>query len=592
MENNIVMDAKKLFLSNKSRRKIYVERGDVKVGMTEVLLSPSVCGSLGKRENPPVRIYDTSGAWSDENFHFDTSCGLPKLREGWIASRGDTEVVDRVVKSDKNPFGKLPIRKAKAGAHPTQMYYAKKGIITPEMEYVALRENIALLNNLEGKMSPDAPRNSLYVEHTGTWFGKNGISAITPEFVRDEVARGRAIIPLNINHPEGEPMAIGRNFLVKINTNIGNSSMASSIPLEIEKMLWAIKWGSDTMMDLSTGADISDTREWLLRNCPTPLGTVPIYQALEKVGGVGEDLTWDIYRDTLIEQAEQGVDYFTIHAGVLKGFLPIAAQRMTGICSRGGSIMAKWILANKQENFLYTHWDEICEIMAMYDVAFSIGDGLRPGSIADANDAAQLGELKVQGELAKRAWNYDVQVMCEGPGHVPMQMIDINMQNQLDWCSEAPFYTLGPLVSDIGAGYDHITAAIGGSIIGLSGTSMLCYVTPKEHLGLPERDDVREGVVAFKLAAHAIDVAKGHPAAQYRDNAMSLARAEFRWNDQINLSLDPEKARAFRQKSDTEFSHDNAEIRHCSMCGPKFCSMRVSMEIRKEFGETLKGGAE
>ena len=441
-------------------------------------------------------------------------------------------------------------------------------------------------------MSPDAPRNSLYVEHTGTWFGKNGISAITPEFVRDEVARGRAIIPLNINHPEAEPMAIGRNFLVKINTNIGNSSMASSIPLEIEKMLWAIKWGSDTMMDLSTGADISDTREWLLRNCPTPLGTVPIYQALEKVGGVAEDLTWDIYRDTLIEQAEQGVDYFTIHAGVLKGFLPIAAQRMTGICSRGGSIMAKWILANKQENFLYTHWDEICEIMAMYDVAFSIGDGLRPGSIADANDAAQLGELKVQGELAKRAWNYDVQVMCEGPGHVPMQMIDINMQNQLDWCSEAPFYTLGPLVSDIGAGYDHITAAIGGSIIGLSGTSMLCYVTPKEHLGLPERDDVREGVVAFKLAAHAIDIAKGHPAAQYRDNAMSLARAEFRWNDQINLSLDPEKARAFRQKSDTEFSHDNAEIRHCSMCGPKFCSMRVSMEIRKEFGETLKGGAE
>lgn len=397
-----------------------------------------------------------------------------------------------------------------------------------------------------------------------------------------EVARGRAIIPANINHPELEPAIIGRNFLVKINTNIGNSSMASSIPEEVEKMLWAIKWGSDTLMDLSTGADIVDTREWIIRNCPTPIGTVPLYEALEKVGGVVEDLSWEIFRDVLIAQAEQGVDYFTIHAGVLSKFLPEASKRMAGIASRGGSIMAKWMISHNRENFLFEHWDEICEIMSAYDVAFSIGDGLRPGAIADANDSAQLGELKVQGELCRRAWNFDVQVMCEGPGHVPMHMIGENMEKQLDWCDEAPFYTLGPLVTDIAAGYDHITAAIGASIIGWKGTAMLCYVTPKEHLGLPNRDDVREGVVTFKLAAHAADLAKGHPAAQYRDNAMSLARAEFRWEDQINLSLDPERAREFRSRNDKEFSRDNSEIHHCTMCGPKFCSMRASLEIKEK----------
>ena len=572
------MGIRELFLDNDARRRVYVEKNGVKVALTEIELTPTHLEAGMCRPNAPVRIYDTAGAWADPNFHFDTSKGLPKIREKWLESRGDTQVVGRLPESAKNPFGGREIRKAKVGCRPTQMHYAKKGIITPEMEYVALRENLAMLNGLDGSMSDTAPRSSLRIQHAGSWF-KKGFE-ITPEFVRDEVARGRAIIPANINHPELEPMAIGRNFLVKINTNIGNSSMASSIPQEIEKMLWAIKWGSDTMMDLSTGADITDTREWLIRNCPTPLGTVPLYQALEKVGGVAEELSWDVYRDVLIEQAEQGVDYFTIHAGVLREFLPIASERMAGIASRGGAIMAKWSMAHKKENFLYEHWREICEIMAAYDIAFSIGDGLRPGAIADANDAAQLGELKVQGDLAKIAWESDVQVMCEGPGHVPMQMIQKNMQNQLDWCDEAPFYTLGPLVTDIAAGYDHITAAIGGSIIGWHGTAMLCYVTPKEHLGLPEKDDVREGVLAFKLAAHAVDLAKGHPAAQYRDNAMSKARIELRWLDQINLSLDPERAAEFRKKHDPNFSPDNASMHYCTMCGPKFCSMRASLELK------------
>lgn len=573
------MDIKKLFLDNPRRRKIYIERGNVKVGFTEVELTPSHNYSDGTcTPNEPVRIYDTSGAWGDESFCFDASKGLPRTRADWILQRGDSTVERVQEPSEKMPFARREVRKLTAGQ--TQMYYARRGIITPEMEYVALRENIALANAVEHKMSPFAPRNSLFIQHAGSNGAFSASDEITPEFVMKEVARGRAIIPANINHAELEPAIIGRNFLVKINTNIGNSSMASSIPEEVEKMLWAVKWGSDTLMDLSTGADIHATREWIIRNCPTPVGTVPLYQALEKVGGVVEDLSWDIYRDVLLEQAQQGVDYFTIHAGVLREFIPAAAERMAGIASRGGSIMAKWCLAHNRENFLFEHWDEICEIMAAYDIAFSIGDGLRPGALADANDSAQFGELKVQGELCRRAWKYNVQVMCEGPGHVPMQMIQKNMQNQLDWCDEAPFYTLGPLVTDIAAGYDHITAAIGGSIIGWHGTAMLCYVTPKEHLGLPEKDDVREGVLAFKLAAHAVDLAKGHPAAQYRDNAMSKARIELRWLDQINLSLDPERAAEFRKKHDPNFSPDNASMHYCTMCGPKFCSMRASLELK------------
>ncbi|CDE83866.1 phosphomethylpyrimidine synthase [Coraliomargarita sp. CAG:312] len=572
------MDIRSLFLDNSRRRKVYAEFNGLKVGLLEVELTPTHHKGAPCTLNLPVRIYDTSGAWGDPNFHFDTARGLPKIRGNWISDREDAEIIGVLKDSPKNPFGGRQILRAKQGRRLTQMYYARKGIITPEMEYVAARENLARLNSLEGKMGPSAPRDSLFIEHSAQ--GRN--FEITPEFVMREVARGRAIIPANINHPELEPAIIGRNFLVKINTNIGNSSMASSIPEEVEKMLWAIKWGSDTLMDLSTGADIVDTREWIIRNCPTPIGTVPLYEALEKVGGVVEDLSWEIFRDVLIAQAEQGVDYFTIHAGVLSKFLPEASKRMAGIASRGGSIMAKWMISHNRENFLFEHWDEICEIMSAYDVAFSIGDGLRPGAIADANDSAQLGELKVQGELCRRAWNFDVQVMCEGPGHVPMHMIGENMEKQLDWCDEAPFYTLGPLVTDIAAGYDHITAAIGASIIGWKGTAMLCYVTPKEHLGLPNRDDVREGVVTFKLAAHAADLAKGHPAAQYRDNAMSLARAEFRWEDQINLSLDPERAREFRSRNDKEFSRDNSEIHHCTMCGPKFCSMRASLEIKEK----------
>lgn len=574
------MENCKLFGADWARKRIYVKSGNVEVGLAEIKLTPTLQADGTLRQNAPVRIYDTAGAWADESFHSNPSKGLPDGRRAWLDARADTEFISTVSSSEKNPFGGRKVRRAKAGVSPTQMAYAKRGIITPEMEYVAARENLAMLNQVDGKMSERAPRDSLFVQHAGKNFCGEPLE-ITPEFVRKRVAEGRAIIPANINHPELEPAIIGSDFLVKINTNIGNSSMASSIPEELEKMLWAIRWGSDTVMDLSTGADISETREWIIRNSPVPVGTVPLYQALEKVGGIAEELSWEVFRDVLIEQAEQGVDYFTIHAGVLEKFIPIAARRMTGIVSRGGAIMAKWIMAHKRENFLYEHWREICEIMSAYDVSLSIGDGLRPGALADANDDAQFGELKVQGELCNIAWEHNVQTMCEGPGHVPMQMIAENMRNQQDWCSHAPFYTLGPLVSDIGAGYDHITSAIGGAMIAWRGTAMLCYVTPKEHLALPDRDDVREGVVAFKIAAHAADLAKGHPAAQYRDNAMSLARAEFRWEDQINLSLDPLRAREFRAKNDKEFSRSNSSAHHCSMCGPKFCSMRTFREIRE-----------
>lgn len=575
------MDIKKLFLDNPARRRIYMERNGVKVGLCEVLLSDTLDENGRGTKNEPVRIYDTAGEWANPAFEGDVKKGLPKLRKDWVLARNDVVCKEREFQTGNNPFGKSKIFVAKPNARPTQMHYAKQGIITPEMEYVALRENMLLQNNLSGKMSPNAPRNSLYIQHKGNSLGASIPEEITPEFVRQQVACGRAIIPANINHTELEPAIIGRNFLVKINTNIGNSAMGSSIDEEIEKMLWSIKWGSDTIMDLSTGKDISDTREFLIRNCPIPMGTVPIYQALDKVGGNPEDLSWEIFRDVLIEQAQQGVDYFTIHAGVLQRFLPIAQKRMAGIVSRGGSIMAKWCDTHKKENFLYEHWNEICEIMAAYDVSFSIGDGLRPGAQADANDEAQLGELKVQGELCKTAWNYDVQVMCEGPGHVPMHMIKHNMDCQLDWCNEAPFYTLGPIVTDIAAGYDQISSAIGAAMIAWQGTAMLCYVTQKEHLSLPNREDVREGVVTYKLAAHAADLAKGHPAAQYRDNAMSLARAQFRWADQFNLSLDPEMAREFRGKC-------NGSEEFCSMCGPKFCAMRIS----KSLGKNGKGKTE
>jgi phosphomethylpyrimidine synthase len=475
---------------------------------------------------------------------------------------------------------KRTVLKAKPGSRVSQLHYARQGIITPEMEYIAIRENTRLQRSRELlEMTADGPRNSLWRQHPGNSFGAAIPKEITPEFVREEVAKGRAIIPGNINHPEVEPMIIGRNFLVKINTNIGNSAVASSIDEEVEKMCWSVKWGGDTLMDLSTGKNIHQTREWILRNCPVPVGTVPIYQALEKVGGRPEALTWEIFRDTLIEQAEQGVDYFTIHAGVLLRYIPLTARRMTGIVSRGGSIMAKWCLSHHKENFLYTHWDEICEICASYDVSFSIGDGLRPGSIADANDEAQFGELLTQGELTKRAWELGAQVMCEGPGHVPMHMIAENMEKQLKWCSEAPFYTLGPLTTDIAPGYDHITSAIGAAHIGWYGTAMLCYVTPKEHLGLPDKDDVRDGVIAYKIAAHAADLAKGHPAAQYRDNALSKARFEFRWQDQFNLSLDPERAQEYH---DATLPQDSAKTAHfCSMCGPQFCSMRITEDVRR-----------
>ena len=567
-------------------RKIHVPgtiHPDVRVPMREITQSPTPSRVPGEapRANPRVTVYDTSGPYTDPQASIDLRRGLPALREGWIAARGDVEVLERsgsaytaarqVAAAREGlafPTPRRP-RRARSGARVTQMHYARRGEITPEMEFVAIREN----------QRREAMAEQIAREHPGESFGLAMPKAITPELVRDEIARGRAILPANINHPEVEPMIIGRRFLVKINANIGNSAVTSSIAEEVEKMVWAIRWGADTVMDLSTGAPIHETREWILRNSPVPIGTVPIYQALEKVDGRPEELTWDLFRDTLIEQAEQGVDYFTIHAGVLLRYVPLTARRVTGIVSRGGSILAKWCLAHHKENFLYTHWDEICEIMAAYDVSFSIGDGLRPGCIADANDAAQFGELKTQGELTTRAWAQDVQVMNEGPGHVPMQMIRDNMDKQLDWCHEAPFYTLGPLTTDIAPGYDHITSAIGAAQIGWYGTAMLCYVTPKEHLGLPDRNDVREGVIAYKIAAHAADLAKGHPASQARDDALSRARFEFRWEDQFNLALDPERARAYH---DETLPAEGAKVAHfCSMCGPRFCSMEITQQVRE-----------
>ncbi|WP_343603889.1 phosphomethylpyrimidine synthase ThiC [Fluviicola sp.] len=571
-------------------KKIYVpgKIHDIRVAMREITLTPTKLANGKLEENAPVTVYDTGGAYTDENVVIDVRKGLPRLREQWILDRGDVEELSDVsseygkerkndVKLDELRFEHIrkPL-KAKAGANVSQLHYAKQGIITPEMEYIAIRENQRvdeLKNQLNGQYE------TLTAQHQGESFGANTPKGyITPEFVRDEIAAGRAIIPNNINHPESEPMIIGRNFLVKINANIGNSAVTSSIEEEVEKAVWACRWGADTIMDLSTGKNIHETREWIIRNSPVPIGTVPIYQALEKVNGVAEDLTWEIFRDTLIEQAEQGVSYFTIHAGVLLRYIPLTAKRVTGIVSRGGSIMAKWCLSHHKENFLYTHFEEICEIMKAYDVAFSLGDGLRPGSLADANDAAQFGELETLGELTKIAWKHDVQVMIEGPGHVPMHMIKENMDKQLKECHEAPFYTLGPLTTDIAPGYDHITSAIGAAMIGWFGTAMLCYVTPKEHLGLPNRKDVKDGVITYKLAAHAADLAKGHPGAQYRDNALSKARFEFRWEDQFNLSLDPDTAREFH---DETLPAEGAKIAHfCSMCGPKFCSMKITQDIR------------
>jgi phosphomethylpyrimidine synthase len=563
-------------------KKIYVpgQLHDVQVAMREITLTDTTHKFNGKVEkNPPVTVYDTSGPYTDPEIDIDVRKGLPKLREQWILERNDTEELkgisseygrerlgDTSLDHLRFEYLKKPLR-AKPGQNVSQLHYARKGIITPEMEYIAIRENqrIDILQQTQ--------------QHPGESFGANTPKGhITPEFVRQEVAAGRAIIPSNINHPESEPMIIGRNFLVKINANIGNSAVTSSIEEEVEKAVWACRWGADTIMDLSTGKNIHETREWIIRNSPVPIGTVPIYQALEKVNGKAEDLTWEIFRDTLIEQAEQGVDYFTIHAGVLLRYIPLTAKRVTGIVSRGGSIMAKWCLAHHKENFLYTHFEEICEIMKAYDVAFSLGDGLRPGSIADANDAAQFAELETLGELTRIAWKHDVQVIIEGPGHIPMHMIKENMDKQLKECHEAPFYTLGPLTTDIAPGYDHITSAIGAAMIGWFGTAMLCYVTPKEHLGLPNRKDVKDGVIAYKIAAHAADLAKGHPGAQYRDNALSKARFEFRWDDQFNLSLDPDTAREFH---DETLPAEGAKIAHfCSMCGPHFCSMKITQEVR------------
>ena len=613
-------NSKKTYVSGKVHR-------EIRVPFREITLAPtkSINGEI--EINEPVRVYDTSGPWGDPDFHGDVTQGLPPLRAKWIRERGDVETIaGRVItplddgylsqmhaacmrsaameaptpqdpsssSNFKLQISNLKLRRAPTSAGEvrqssvTQLYYARQGIITPEMEFIAIRENLGSARDSRAAFgdSPNASstvRNSLGHQHAGNAFGANIPGEITPEFVRSEVARGRAIIPANINHPESEPMIIGRNFLVKINANIGNSAVASSIEEEVEKMRWATKWGADTVMDLSTGKNIHATREWIIRNSPVPIGTVPIYQALEKVGGRAEELTWEIYRDTLIEQAEQGVDYFTVHAGVLLRFIPLTAKRATGIVSRGGSIMAKWCLAHHQESFLYTHWDEICEIMAAYDVSFSIGDGLRPGSIADANDEAQFAELYTQGELTKRAWAQHVQVMNEGPGHVPMHLIKENMEKQLEWCDEAPFYTLGPLTTDIAPGYDHITSAIGAAMIGWYGCAMLCYVTPKEHLGLPNKKDVKDGVIAYKIAAHAADLAKGHPGAQYRDNAISKARFEFRWEDQFNLSLDPETAREFH---DETLPQEGAKTAHfCSMCGPHFCSMKITEDVRKYAAE-------
>jgi phosphomethylpyrimidine synthase len=573
-------------------KKIYVEGKlhNIKVAMREITLTDTVHkfnGSNKGEKNPAVVVYDTSGPFTDPDIKINLKQGIPRLREEWIVKRGDVEELNdftsdycRIRLADKNLDAlrfehlKKPL-KAKTGHNVSQMHYAKKGIITPEMEYIAIREN---------QMIDELNKNSsLSHQHEGHSFGANTPKGfITPEFVRDEVAAGRAIIPANINHPESEPMIIGRNFLVKINTNIGNSAVSSSIEEEVEKAVWSCRWGGDTLMDLSTGKNIHETREWIIRNCPVPVGTVPIYQALEKVNGKAEDLTWEIFRDTLIEQAEQGVDYFTIHAGVLLRYIPWTAKRVTGIVSRGGSIMAKWCLAHHKENFLYTHFEDICEIMKAYDVSFSLGDGLRPGCIADANDKAQFGELETLGELTKIAWKHDIQVMIEGPGHVPMHLIKENMDKQLKECHEAPFYTLGPLTTDIAPGYDHITSAIGAAMIGWFGTAMLCYVTPKEHLGLPNKKDVKDGVIAYKIAAHAADLAKGHPGAQYRDNALSKARFEFRWEDQFNLSLDPDTAREFH---DETLPAEGAKIAHfCSMCGPHFCSMKITQDVR-DFAE-------
>ncbi|HSH40165.1 MAG TPA: phosphomethylpyrimidine synthase ThiC [Chthoniobacterales bacterium] len=610
-------------------RRVYVEgelHPDVRVPFREIEQAPTKALNGNIEPNEPIRVYDCSGPWGDPAQTPDSAQGLAPLRAEWIARRGDIAEYDgREVKPEDNGYltrgheefastaerrnrlehfrgpKRRPLRAS--ASHPvTQLWYARQGIITPEMEFIAIRENGKRTSNPGAHAPSRAPfgappngsshrslltdhrsQSSLHHQHPGESFGAAIPKEITPEFVRAEVARGRAIIPANVNHPELEPMIIGRNFLVKINANIGNSAVASSIEEEVEKMRWATKWGADTIMDLSTGKNIHATREWIIRNSPVPIGTVPIYQALEKVGGRAEDLTWDIFRDTLIEQAEQGVDYFTIHAGVLLRFVPLTARRMTGIVSRGGSIMAKWCLAHHNESFLYSHWDDICEIMAAYDVSFSIGDGLRPGSIADANDEAQFAELRVQGELTERAWAHGVQVMNEGPGHVPMHMIRENMEKQLEWCHEAPFYTLGPLTTDIAPGYDHITSGIGAAMIGWYGCAMLCYVTPKEHLGLPNKADVKTGVITYKLAAHAADLAKGHPGAQYRDNAVSKARFEFRWEDQFNLSLDPETAREFH---DETLPQEGAKTAHfCSMCGPHFCSMKITEDVRKYAAE-------
>ena len=579
-------DAKDLTRILPASQKVYIQgsQDDIRVPFREITLTDTPIGLAqgGKKDgfikNEPILVYDTSGVYTDPTVQIDLNQGLPKLRKRWIDERDDTEILDALT----SDFGKARLndirtadirfahiakpRRAKLGKNVTQMYYAKQGIITPEMEYIAIREN--------GKQRDGVDLR----QHQGQNFGAN-VREITPEFVRQEVAEGRAIIPCNINHPESEPMIIGRNFLVKINANIGNSALGSSIDEEVAKMTWATRWGADTIMDLSTGKNIHETREWIIRNSPVPIGTVPIYQALEKVDGIAENLTWEIFKDTLIEQAEQGVDYFTIHAGVLLRYVPLTANRLTGIVSRGGSIMAQWCLAHHQENFIYEHFDEICEIAKAYDITFSLGDGLRPGCIQDANDEAQFSELKILGELTQRAWAHDVQVMIEGPGHVPMHMIKQNMDLQLDVCKEAPFYTLGPLTTDIAPGYDHITSAIGAAMIGWYGTAMLCYVTPKEHLGLPNKKDVKDGIITYKIAAHAADLAKGHPLAQVRDNALSKARFEFRWEDQFNLALDPDTARAMHDETMPKEAHKSAHF--CSMCGPKFCSMKITQNVRE-----------
>ncbi len=579
-------DAKDLTRILPASKKVYVEgsRTDIQVPFRQIDLTDTQTKTEAEA-NPSILVYDTSGVYTDPNVEIDLNKGLPRLRERWIDERGDTEELPALT----SEFGRQRLndiltqdlrfahitkpKRAKAGKNITQMHYAKRGIITPEMEYVAIRENQRQAEGVDMR------------QHKGQNFGAKNLFEITPEFVRQEIAEGRAIIPANINHPESEPMIIGRNFLVKINANIGNSALGSSIDEEVAKMTWATRWGADTIMDLSTGKNIHETREWIIRNSPVPIGTVPIYQALEKVDGIAENLTWEIFKDTLIEQAEQGVDYFTIHAGVLLRYVPLTANRLTGIVSRGGSIMAQWCLAHHQENFLYTHFDEICEIMKAYDVSFSLGDGLRPGCIQDANDEAQFSELRTLGELTKRAWQHDVQVMIEGPGHVPMHMIKENMDLQLEVCHEAPFYTLGPLTTDIAPGYDHITSAIGAAMIGWYGTAMLCYVTPKEHLGLPNKKDVKDGIITYKIAAHAADLAKGHPAAQVRDNALSKARFEFRWEDQFNLSLDPDTARSMHDETMPKQAHKSAHF--CSMCGPKFCSMKITQNVR-EYAEGLE----